>query len=342
MGTRVTIHDVARSAGVSTATVSNALSGNGRLSATTRDRVARIASELGYSASPSARGLRTRRVGAIGLYLPRHTVGFEYYMELAAGAAIEAMGHGLALTLIPAPDDGRVVRLHVDGVIVSDPIVGDPVLEHLTGLGVPLVTCERDLTPGAVHAGRVESDHCSATRELLDHLAGQGAGRIAVLCPSGETSFGLDIGRAYEEWSREAGRDPLLYEIPFASRPQDVQAAVDASLRAATPPDAIVSVTDGGAASTMHEVLREGLRVPEDLLVASYVDSRSLCGLTVPVTAVDLRPREMGARAAHLLADLVAGERSPGAVEVLPVELVVRASTSPSSAGTRDRDRPST
>src|SRR3712207_8246416 len=49
-------------------------------------------------------------------------------------------------------------------------IVGDPVLEHLTGLGVPLVTCERDLTPGAVHAGRVESDHRAATRELLDHL----------------------------------------------------------------------------------------------------------------------------------------------------------------------------
>src|SRR3712207_4236150 len=201
MATRVTIHDVARSAGVSTATVSNALSGNGRLSATTRDRVARIASELGYSASPSARGLRTRRVGAnrlylprdtggvedymelaagaavggvgdrpaldliptpdrvariaselgysaspsarglrtrrvgaIGLYLPRHTVGFEYYMELAAGAAIEAMGHGLALTLIPAPDDGRVVRLHVDGVIVSDPIVGDPVDRKSTRL----------------------------------------------------------------------------------------------------------------------------------------------------------------------------------------------------------------
>src|SRR3712207_9188450 len=105
MATRVTIHDVARSAGVSTATVSNALSGNGRLSATTRDRVARIASELGYSASPSARGLRTRRVGAIRPFLPRHTVGCEYYMGLAARAASEGMGDGMALTLFPSPDD---------------------------------------------------------------------------------------------------------------------------------------------------------------------------------------------------------------------------------------------
>ena len=106
-------------------------------------------------------------------------------MRLALAAADgEAFAHDMALTLLPTWPQGHAAPpLHVDGVIVSDPVLGSPMLARLASLGVPVVTCERDVTPGAEHAGRVEGDHQVGIRTLLDHLSEQGARRIAVLCP---------------------------------------------------------------------------------------------------------------------------------------------------------------
>src|SRR5215472_3349651 len=121
---RVTIRDVARAAGVSTTTVSDALSGNGRLPEATRGRVAAVAGRLGYRANPAARSLRGQRVGGIGLYLPDNAGSFAYYLELASGAASEALAHGLALTLIPrSPDPFRLTAFPIDGFIAVDPVV---------------------------------------------------------------------------------------------------------------------------------------------------------------------------------------------------------------------------
>lgn len=327
MRARVTIHDVAQAAGVSTTTVSNALTGAGRLAPRTRELVIATARDLGYTANPTARSLRGRRTGAVGLYLPGQTFGLEYYMNLSIGAATEALDHGLALTLLPLTASPAATPIHVDGVVVSDPALGDPVVDHLRSLDLPVVTCERDLDPTAEHAGRVESDHDGATRALLDHLADSGAERIAMLCPGMETSFGHDIRRSFQSWCAATGREPVVHEVPFALQPEDVQRAVKEALSAEQPPDAIVSVPDGGAASALHEVLGRGRQVPRDLLVASYVDSAALRALATPITAVDIAPREMGRRAVRLLAEILAGERDSGAVETLPAVLRVRAST---------------
>ncbi len=309
MPARVTIHDVARVAGVSTTTVSNALSGTGRIATATRARVVAAADELGYTANPAAAGLRRRRVGAIGLAVPSQTFGLEYYMALAMGAATEAVDHGLALTLLPAPaPGGRFPRLHVDGVVVADPATDDPLLARVGDLGLPVVTVERDLAPGARHAGRVEADHAAGLRSLLDHLAGQGAERIALLCPGPQTSFGVDVRHAFEGWSAEHARRALLHEVPLVAEPDQVRDAVRRALADTEPPDAIVAAADGVVATALQEVLRQGLRVPADLLVASYVDGPALQGLSVPVTAVDIAPKETGRQAARLLAG-AAGRR---------------------------------
>lgn len=327
---RLTIRDIARVAGVSTTTVSDALSGRGRLPDSTRERIAAVARDLGYTANPNARNLRLGRTGTIGLYFPERTIGLEYYMQLAMGAAEEALSNDLALTLVPRwHNPVRTPPLYIDGVVVSDPMLGDPMLERLATLGAPIVTCERDLTPGTEHAGRVESDHAAGMEALLAHLADRGAVQIALLCPSDDTSFGRDIRHAYHDWCSRTARRQVVRDVPFACQPEDVTQAVQELLRSAAAPDAIVAVPDGGAASALEAAVQEGRHVPDDLLVASYVDSPSLRGLAIPVTAVNIAPREMGHRAARLLADLLANRVTPGTVEVLPTELVIRASTSP-------------
>lgn len=325
---RVTIRDVAHAAGVSTTTVSDALSGNGRLPATTRRRVAAIAGRLGYQANPAARSLRGQRVGGIGLYLPEEAGNFAYYLELAAGAASQALAHGLALTLIPrSPDPARLTAFPLDGFAAVDPLTGDPVVGAFSQLGLPVVTCERDLTPGAEHAGRVEGDYRPAMTELLDHLAGQGALRVALIAPGPETSWGLELRTAYQSWCDSRGHQELLHDVPFPASPELVHDAAMRALRAYPPADAVVSGIDGGALGALVAAAEFGRRVPEDLLVASCVDSPALRACRPAITALDLRPDEMGRRLAGLLHALLVSSLPHGTVEVVRARLVIRAST---------------
>ncbi|MEO5981900.1 MAG: LacI family DNA-binding transcriptional regulator [Pedococcus sp.] len=325
---RVSIRDVARVAGVSTTTVSDAVTGRGRISQATRERVNQVADELGYAAHPNARWLRSGRTGAVGLYLPQRTTGWEYYMRLALGAADETFAHQLALTLVPTrPDGPGGPALHLDGVLVSDPVLGSPTVARLAALGVPVVTCERDLTPGTSHAGSVEGDHHAGIRALLDHLSEQGAQRIAVLCPPGDTSYGLDIRAGHAQWCAERGLPELLHDVPFDAPAEAVGSATRAALAVVPHPDAMVVVPEGGVAPCMEVLRGAGLEFPRDLLLASYVDDLFLASLPVPVTAVDLKPALMGQLAARLLADLVEGRAEVGLTLQVPTELHVRAST---------------
>ncbi|PRY10573.1 LacI family DNA-binding transcriptional regulator [Kineococcus rhizosphaerae] len=319
-----TLRDVARAAAVSTTTASDALSGRGRLPEATRRRVAAVAAELGYTPNLTARNLRRGRTGAVGLLTPQHTAGLAYYMELAVGAVEAAHAQGVALTLLPAveaPGNG----LHVDGVIVADPALDDPVVRSLARAGLPVVTCERDPTPGAAHTGRVESDHVAVVTELLDHLAAAGARRLAVLLPGPETAYGQDAQLAHQRWCAQRSVPALAVEVGLTARPDRVRQAVTELLDAPEPPDALLAVPDGSAVTALQTVRARGVRVPEDLLFAAYAGGPAIEALDV--TAVDLAPRQMGQQLVRLLLDVLADRRPAGTCEDLPLRVVQRAST---------------
>jgi DNA-binding LacI/PurR family transcriptional regulator len=329
----VTIRDVARAAGVSTTTVSDALSGNGRLPAATRERVAAVAVRLGYRANPAARNLRRQRFGGIGLYLPDNAASFTYYLDLAAAAASEALAHGLALTLIPRCPDRFPVKAFpvaafpVDGIVAVDPVAGDPLVRAFSQLGIPVVTCERDLTPGADHAGCVEGEYRSTMTGLLDHLAGQGAARVALVAPRPQIAWGLELRAAYEAWCAAGSRPSAVYDVPFPCSPEAVRDATVQALRARPAPDAVVSGIDGGAIGALVAAAEIGRRVPEDLLIASCVDSPALRACSPAITALDLQAAEVGRRLAALMHALLEGHLPPGTVQQVPSRLLVRAST---------------
>jgi len=331
-GSRVTIGDFARAAGLSTTTVSDALSGNGRLPAATRDRVASVAGRLGYRANPAARNLRRQRFGGIGLYLPDNAASFTYYIDLASGLASEALTHGLATTLIPqCPDPCAVTAFPVDGFVAVDPVSCDPLVRAFSQLGIPVVTCERDLTPGADHAGRVEGEYRSTMTALLDHLAAQGAARVALVAPRPQIAWGFELRAAYADWCAAGSRPCALYDVPFPCSPEAVRDATVHALRARPEPDAVVGGIDGGAIGALVAASEIGRRVPDDLLIASCVDSQALRACSPAITALDLQAAEVGRRLASLMHDLLEGHLPPGTVQRVPSRLVVRASTTRSS-----------
>lgn len=316
MSKPVTLVALARAAGVSKTTASDALRNSGRVSEQTRQHVVSVATRLGYSPNPSARSLRNASTGAIGLHVPEILTRSEYYMSFVFGVVDEAARQDYDVTLITSR---RGTFPRVDGVVLGDPLEADEVVRGLMTAEVPVVTCER-FTGGVEPAGVVLSDHAAVLLELLDHLRDAGAGRIALLASSA-TDWGTTLQVCYREWCRAAGTPDLLREMPFGSSATAVQDTVRALL--ADGIDALVCAPDGAAAAALP-VLRSADR---HVLLASCVDSAPLAHADPPVTAIDLRPREAGAECARLLFEIMNGTAVRGTVRRQPIALVRRAST---------------
>jgi DNA-binding LacI/PurR family transcriptional regulator len=329
---RITIRDVARAAGVSVTTVSDAMSGNGRLPAETRERVRTVAADLGYRPRASARRLREGRTGQVGLYcsflteVPGGMAGMGYYMDLAMGAAEVALARGLAMVLLPTGLTPEALgAIDVDGLVVADPLRGDDGLRALADLGLVIVTVGRDPTPGARHAGCVRTDDRRDMHELLDHLATRGARRIAFIRADIEAEWTEELTAGYRAWCSAHEVDERIKHVPV--NPEEAADAALQLLDQPDPPDAIVCGLDGGAAPVIRAVQERGVRVPDDLLVASCVDGPLMTASAPAITSIDLQPTEMGRRSAALLAAILEGAAPRRREQALETRLNVRAST---------------
>ncbi|MEU6486117.1 LacI family DNA-binding transcriptional regulator [Streptomyces sp. NPDC046887] len=336
----VTLIDVARAAGVSKSTASNALGGSGRVSEATRRHVRDVARELGYRPNTAARSLRRSSTGAIGLYLPRTGTRLDYYMNLAFGAVERAREDGLDLVLLgPHTASGPGLASRVDGLLVIDPDIEDPSVPHLLSADVPVVTGERYLGGGAAPSGAVVCDNAASLTALLDHLAERGARRPALLVPGSGSDWAAALHAAADAWSRREGIEVIVRTVPFAATPAQAEAAT-ADLIARTPHlDAVVCAPDGAVPGVLAAAAHAGLRTGTDILVAACVDGAAARGSSPRVTAVDLRAAEYGQACAALLSDLLAGTVEPGAVRRHDWALNVRDSTAARSAAVQGRGR---
>ncbi|UBU16036.1 LacI family DNA-binding transcriptional regulator [Nonomuraea gerenzanensis] len=342
----VTILTVAREAGVSKTTASDALRGSGRVSERTRETVVAVAERLGYVPNGSARHLRKASTGTIGLHVPEVLTRSAYYMSFVFGVVEQAARHDYDVTLITA-GQRRARPPRVDGLVLGDPLGGDPVVESLMATGLPAVTCER--FPGARQAdGVVWSEHALMLARLLDHLRSAGSVRPGLIVAGDESDWAASVHRGYQEWCGRNGVPPLVRRVSFDATGEEVRAAARALLgtgggtprtagdalsagggtlgaRDGLPMDALVCAP-AGAATEVAPLLREA---GGGVLLASCVDSAATRMADPPITAIDLRPREAGASCAELLFELLSGAAQPGTERVHPIELEIRASTTP-------------
>ncbi|MGW1204924.1 LacI family DNA-binding transcriptional regulator [Streptomyces cyaneofuscatus] len=356
----VTLLDVARTAGVSKSTASDALQGSGRVAEATRDRVRAVAEELGYRPNSAARRLRRSSTGAIGLHLPQTATRLDYYMNLAFGAVARAQEEGLDVVLLaPASTLGSAggasgpVASRVDGLLVIDPEVGDSAVPGLLDAGVPVVTGERYLGPTAAPTGAVICDNAASLTALLDHVTERGARRPAVLAPAGTSAWATALRATAASWGQEHGVDVALRTVPFAATPGEAEETTLALLRADPAVDAVICAPDGAAPGVLRAAATLGRTVgtaasdrtseepgapraeaprptagePTPLLVASCVDGTATRSAEPPVTAVDLRPAAYGRACAELLCDILAGRTPPDTVRRHAWALETRAST---------------
>ncbi|MFE2040228.1 LacI family DNA-binding transcriptional regulator [Streptomyces sp. NPDC059477] len=327
--TTPTIADVARLAKVSRTTASDALRGHGRVSEATREAVTAAARELGYAPNRNARSLRTSVTETIGLHIPEFLTSAEYYMSFVFGVIEEATRASLNVTLMSAGHlgDGPGAP-QVDGLVLCDPMAGDPVVDQLMSCGLPVVTAER-YAGDKESTGVVLSDHHTHLEQLLDHLGERGARQVAFLASDTTAEWATTLCATYSEWCARRGAPDLTHRAPFGSTPEALQAEVRRMLVRAPGIDAIVCAADGAAAAILPELRAAGRTVGEDLLLASCVDSSSMRLADPPITSIELHPRAVGAECARLLCEILARQTPQGTIRSVPIELNIRNSSRP-------------
>ncbi|ROS79194.1 LacI family DNA-binding transcriptional regulator [Cellulomonas sp. PhB143] len=326
------IDEVARAAGVSTATVSRALRGLPNVSSGTRARVLDEASRLGYVASPSASSLASGRTRTIGLLTP--WVNRWFFANVIDGAerGLRALGYDALLYTFDVRDghprrrvDPGVLRRRVDGILVVGLPLADDEVASLLALGTPIVFV------GSGPAGQVtvRLDDDATGRRATEHLLGLGHRVVGHI---------TGVPDAFLDWSpplaREAGyRRALAAAGAEVSDSLVVRGGFDvaggrASVREllACRPDvsAVFAASDEMAMGAVLGLGDLGRRVPDDVSVIG-VDGHDL-GELVGLTTMVQDTYQQGVDAASLLMDLVAGG-SPPRVVTFPTELLVRRST---------------
>lgn len=302
----VTLEEVARQAGVSMKTASNAVNGTGRMAPDTRIRVLAVVEQVGYRVNIAARNLMRGRTGAISLAVP--TLKAAYLAELAEAVIEEARNLDLVVYVTTYPDDGvsgsrnylRQFNSQLSDGLLLSMAEHEQLTESDLDVSFPLVCLGSRATFG--RADRVAIDDVIDARTATEYLYARGATSVAIV--GAHTPFdpvaiaGAQEGNAERrlrgvlEATAAAGGaiDPHLvgvtgYDWTIGSGMRAARSIIDGG----APFDAIVCLNDGLAIGAISALRESGLRVPEDVQVIGFDDIDEAAFLTPPLTTMDSR-----------------------------------------------------
>ncbi|MGW1339640.1 LacI family DNA-binding transcriptional regulator [Kribbella sp. NPDC002412] len=336
--TVVTMADVARSAGVSTMTVSNVINGRPRVGAATRERVLAAISDLGYQVNLAARHLRAGRTGVVGLAVPE--LERPYFAQLAGRLADRFEAHGLRIVMerTGASREGELdavafsrLRMY-DGLILSVVDIDPAELTQIRTDAPVVLIGERALPSRFDH---VMMDNVDGARQATAHLLATGARRIALLGGNPDTSANMPALRAegYAIAHTEAGvaMDPELV-VRCNFRLQDGYDGIRALVDGGIAFDAVFALTDVVAIGALRALADAGRRVPEDVQVVGFDDIDEASYLVPSLSSVNPGHDEMAdAITSLLVAQITGGPTGDPQELVVPAELIQRGTTNPAA-----------
>ena len=333
MSRRPTIRDVAERAGVSIATVSRVLNDRADVSVETRERVREVARSVGYTADPAARALVTQRTQLVAVVVGDNA-GHRDLSLLFFGHVLAAISRRLARAdydaLLLQPLElglhhrfDAAILIGIDG---SDPLVTDLWMRSLPYVGV-------DVRVGGRRNAFVGSDHAAGVRLALTHLYELGHRRIAHVAGARNTVAGADRIAAFRRETRVLGLDlPEEYvrEADFSSA--GGYDATCALLALAERPTAILAASDLMALAALQAIRDAGLQPGADVAVVGFDDIEAASLAHPPLTTIRQNRDKLGTLAAERALELIEHADLRPSDTILPVELVVRASSNPGTA----------
>jgi LacI family transcriptional regulator len=334
---------------VSVATVSRVLNDYDDVSATTRERVLKLADELEYTPTAAARSLVTKRSYVVGVVLSTGVdhpdIQHPFFQEVLVGLKRRLGTGGYDILLLANEESGNAFgtysylqrcRHHrVDGVVLMGAEAGEPDVQKLARSTIPCVAVDLDLV--GRRTGFVISDNARGAGLAIEHLHKLGHDRIATINGPTQTRVGMDRLVGYRQALERLGlpyRDDYVRDGDFYFESGSL--AMQELLSLPEPPTAVFAASDLMAAGAIRAVEQAGLAVPADIAVVGFDDIQLAAMMQPALTTIRQNKLGLGSAAAEALLRMIERDGAPPPGITLPVELVVRAS----SGGKRRRTEP--
>ena len=252
-----------------------------------------------------------------------------FMMEVASVAAGCALEQGMAMVLVPPLESGQrsLDFMSVDGVVLIEPEANDKLLMELTARGLPVVSIGKpgghrfntvpyvDLRPG------------DSVQHLLEHLQAQGARQIAMILGATERDSYVQAEAAYRRMAHLMGMEHVVLRVDEALGEAGGRDAARQLLASYPQIDALLVLVDVLAVGVMQHVHQIGLRVPQDIKIATRYDGMRARTCEPALTAVNLHLDQVARLAIDLLAEHLRGVSVRQVAQAPMPELVARAST---------------
>ena len=326
----VTIRDVAKAAGVSTATVSNVLNKTGKAGAGTHRLVLSTVKRLGYVPDVHARNLASQSRRTLGIIVS--DIENPFFPEVVNGFEMRARQLGYDAIFSDTNYDprrtrdagARMMEHKVRGVAIMTSEISARLVQELARRKIAVTFL--DLAPIRGYMSNLRIDYASGVEQIVRYLHRNGHRRIAFVAGRpGLQSNALRL-EAYERCMHDLGLEPG----PVLPGNLRFEGGLDAGMmiaRMSSKPTAIMAINDLTAVGVIKGLLRSGLRVPQDLSVTGFDNTRLAEYVNPSLTTVDVHRETLGRMAADALHELSSSQNPQGKEYHIGAELVVGDST---------------
>ena len=337
----VSTRDVAQLAGVSTASVSRCINNSNKLSVETRERIMAAIKKLSYTPNPLARDFRRGRTNMLLVVLP--SIGDPFFTDVMRGVHEEARkrGYGVIISdtqlnsLTANEVETMLISRQADGIILfgtASPF-GNEILGTRSRRAIPIVIGCEAITPELAQYASVHIDNIQAAREATNHLIGLGHRNIAfiagvpgsLLTADREKGFRLAVDAAGVRMDQPVVVDGGL-NIEGAGQ------AARRLLAMKSRPTAIFCANDETAIGAAHAIIESGFRIPEDMSLVGFDDTRYAGVMRPALTTIRQPAEEIGVRSVQSICREIENPRKKAPIpvpEIVPHQLIVRESTGP-------------
>lgn len=324
-GGKISLHDVAKAAGVSTSTVSRALAFPDRISKKTRDKVLKVAQQLGYHPNIAARNLRLGLPKTVLAIMPNHkgTVVSTISSQAMTGIQRQISTAGYALNVVTTDTSEAMINHALDlaygrqvsGIILLATQPFEATGRRLLGANLPIVSLTEDLTYLGIPS--VVSSDRQSTAQAVDILVAQGHTKFLFIGGPADSYHSLQReGGVRSGLIRNFGTDASLLKIRADFNVETGVEAARQYLDMAERPTAVICWADEVALGFHSAILDAGLSIPGDLSLVSFDGLLALKFVRPAITTFDQHVDKLGEHAARLLLDIITAKVAPEATLV--------------------------
>ena len=331
-----TILEIARLAKVSCSTVSRALNGRKGVSERMRAKIMKLAQELNYYPDSTAQALVSKRVGVIGIIIPRtseYTFTSPYYSHILLGISSVATRRHYQLMLVINEQKSYAAFYHrrlVDGIMVVGNEFDDPKVFDLTEWGVPSVVVPGFVNDSPQNPPSINSDNYESNYQAVKHLIGLGHRRIAYVLGKPNSKYSVERYQAYRQALSDHGlkfREEYIAYSDFSVT--DGYRITGRLLDLERPPTAVLLINDSTSIGALDQIKARKLRIPEQLSVVVTCASDLLSHYDPPLSVVEVPVVSVGRVATESLIELIETGSAPEDNHSLPSIFVAKKSTGP-------------